>query len=131
MFSIIISTIDSFVFVSGLTIGRDLISSGSNESDSIFYTKIGIAVSALISVILATFFENAIDIWYVSGSFGASALLIPMLCCLYKRQISHPFLLILIPVLVTGSWFLFGHSSLDPLYPGILSSAACYLLLRK
>jgi len=131
MFSIIISTIDSFVFVSGLTIGRDLISAGLDKPDSIFYTKIGIVVSAIISVILATFFENAIDIWYVSGSFGASVLLIPMLCCLYKKQVNHPLLLMLVPLLVTGGWFLLGYSSLDPLYPGILSSAVCYLLLRK
>jgi SSS family solute:Na+ symporter len=131
IFSIVISTIDSFVFVSGLTIGRDLISRNSTESDSIFYTKIGIVISALISVILATFFENAIDIWYVSGSFGASALLLPMLCCLYKKKVNHPLLFMLVPLLVTGGWFLFGYSSLDPIYPGILSSAICYLLLRR
>ena len=131
MFSIIMSTIDSFVFVSGLTIGRDLISNRSNETNSIFYTKIGIIVSGLISMILATFFENAIDIWYVSGSFGASVLLLPMLCCLYKKKVNHPLLFMLIPLFVTGGWFLFGYSSLDPMYPGILSSAACYLLLRR
>ena len=130
MFSIIMSTIDSFVFVSGLTIGRDLISNKFNERDSVFYTKIGILISGLISVILATFFENAIDIWYVTGSFGVSALLIPMLCCLYRKSVHRPAALISVPLIVTGGWFLFGYPGVDPMYPGILSSAICYLVLR-
>ncbi len=131
MFSIIMSTIDSFVFVSGLTIGRDLISNKFSERDSVFYTKIGILISGVISVILATFFKNAVDIWYVTGSFGASALLIPMLCCLYKRRVGQPLLFILIPLVVTGAWFVSGNTAVDPMYPGMLSSAACYLIFRK
>jgi SSS family solute:Na+ symporter len=130
MLAIIMSTIDSFVFVSGLTIGKDLIGGKSKFYNRVLYTKIGIALSGLISVILATFFDNAIDIWYVMGSFGASALLIPMLCCLYKKKIHQPTALITLPLIVTGIWFLCGPSMIDPMYPGILSSAICYLVFR-
>ena len=79
MIAIIMSTIDSFVFVSGFTIGRDLIGKRNDDKINVSYTKIGIIVSASISTILAIFFENAVHIWYVTGSFGVSALLMPML----------------------------------------------------
>ena len=131
MFAIIMSTIDSFVFVSGLTIGRDLLSSDSKYSDSVLHTKIGIIIAGLISVFLATFFENAIDIWYVTGSFAASSLLIPMLCCFYKKKMKYPLLFIVFPLLVTGFWFLWMDSLIDPIYPGILSSGVCFLVLQE
>ena len=131
MLAIIMSTIDSFVFVSGLTIGKNLMGSQMNSSSSVLYTKIGIALSGLISVILATFFNNAVDIWYVTGSFGASALLLPMLCCLYKKNINRPAAFISIPLIVTGAWFLFGSQWIDPMYPGMLSSAMCYMVLSE
>ena len=131
MFAIVMSTIDSFIFVSGLTIGRDLLSYGKNKDKTVIHTKIGIVISALFSVVLATFFENAIDIWYVTGSFAASSLLVPMLCCFYKKEVRYPLALIVIPIAVTATWFLFGDSNLDPMYPGLLSSVVCYLLLRK
>ena len=93
--------------------------------------KIGIVISALFSVVLATFFENAIDIWYVTGSFAASSLLVPMLCCFYKKEVRHPLALIVIPIAVTATWFLWGGPNVDPMYPGLLSSVVCYLLLRR
>tara|TARA_B100001142_G_scaffold225295_1_gene223461 strand:- start:478 stop:1794 length:1317 start_codon:yes stop_codon:yes gene_type:complete len=131
MLAIIMSTIDSFVFVSGLTIGKDLVGNKAISSKSVLYTKIGIILSGLISVILATFFDNAIDIWYVTGSFGASALLVPMLCCLYRKRVRQPIFLISIPIVVTGCWFFYGYTSVDPMYPGMLSSVICYLALRR
>jgi len=131
MFAIVMSTIDSFIFVSGLTIGRDLLSYGSNKSKTVAHTKIGIVISALFSVILATFFKNAIDIWYVTGSFAASSLLIPMLCCFYKKEIQFPVALIVIPIVVTAICFLWGNPNLDPMYPGLLSSVMCFLVFRK
>ena len=87
MLAIIMSTIDSFVFVSGITIGKDLFRSKTKPQNSVLYTKVGIVLSGLISVIIATYFDNAVDIWYVTGSFGASSLLVPMLCCLYKKML--------------------------------------------
>jgi SSS family solute:Na+ symporter len=131
MLSIIMSTIDSFVFVSGLTIGKNLIANVATAGNSVLYTKIGIALSGLISVILATFFNNAVDIWYVTGSFGVSGLLIPMLCCLYRKSVYRPSVLISIPLVITGAWFLYGPPVIDPMYPGVLSSIICYLILRR
>ena len=125
------STIDSFVFVSGFTIGRDLVGKRKNDKINVNYTKIGIMLSGLISIVLAIFFENAVEIWYVTGSFGVSALLMPMLCALYDKKVNSPFAFILVPFVVTGIWFIFSPSTIDPMYPGLLSSILYYLLFRK
>ena len=131
MLAIIMSTIDSFVFVSGFTIGRDLVGKRNNDKINVSYTKIGIIVSASISIILAIFFENAVDIWYVTGSFGVSALLVPMLCALYNKGVSSPFIFILVPFTITGIWFMFTPLTIDPMYPGLISSILYFLLFRK
>ena len=107
MLAIIMSTIDSFVFVSGFTIGRDLVGKRKNDKINVNYTKIGIMLSGLISIVLAIFFESAVEIWYVTGSFGVSALLMPMLCALYDKKVNSPFAFILVPFVVTGIWFIF------------------------
>ena len=131
MLAIIMSTIDSFVFVSGFTIGRDLVGKRKNDKINVNYTKIGIMFSGLISIVLAIFFESAVEIWYVTGSFGVSALLMPMLCALYNKRVASPFIFILAPFIITGIWFIFTPSTIDPMYPGLTSSIIYYLLFRK
>ena len=132
MLSVVMSTIDSFIFLSGVTIGKDVIGQITNKYENdVPYTKVGIAVTAAISVILATFFENALDMWYVIGSFGVSTVFIPLLCIFYNQRLRYPLLLIAFPLVVTFFWFIFSPYDLDPMYPGLLSSVICLLLLRK
>ena len=132
MLSVVMSTIDSFIFLSGVTIGKDVIGQITNKYENdVHYTKIGIAITAAISVILATFFENALDMWYVIGSFGVSTVFIPLLCIFYNQRLQYPFLVIALPLVVTFFWFIFSPYDLDLMYPGLLSSVICLLLLRK
>ena len=132
MLSIVMSTIDSFIFVSGFTIGKDILSSliGQYEKN-IYYTRIGIIITATISVILATFFKNALDIWYVMGSFGVSALFIPLLCILYNKRLTNPLLMLIIPTIITLGWFIQPLYPIDSMYPGLASSFICFLIFRK
>jgi Na+/pantothenate symporter len=127
------STIDSFVFISGLTIGKDILPEliKTDRADYITHTKLGIAISAVISVILATFFENALDIWYMSGSFAVSAIFVPLLCCLYGFRVRHPLILTALPLAITALWFLWPLYPIDPMYPGLASSVICFALLRQ
>ena len=132
LLSVVMSTVDSFLFISGCTIGKDILPLilHSKSAQVIPYTKIGIIISGAISVILATFFKSALDIWYVSGSFAVSCVLIPLLCVLYRKRIRFPLSMIVIPGLVTLLWFCFGGLSVDPMYAGLASSVICFLLLR-
>ena len=132
MLSVVMSTIDSFIFVSGFTIGKDILPVFLKKYDnSVQYTKIGIVATALISVILATFFESALDIWYVVGSFGVSAIFIPLLSIFYNQKLSYPLLMLILPTIVTFGWFIFPMYGIDPMYPGLFSSFICFLIFRR
>ena len=141
--AIIMSTIDSFIFISGLTIGKDLIKVLTDKDSSISYVRIGIVISGLFSLVLASFFTYAIDIWYTVGSFAVPALLIPLLFIYFNINLKYPFLCMIIPLLITGIWFIYGYTymdsngyllypyQLDPMYPGILASLILCLACKQ
>ena len=145
LLSVIMSTIDSFIFISGYTFGVNILSEyiSSKKLDSVGLTKVGIAVSGLFSVILATFFNFAVDIWYTMGSFAVPALLIPLLATYFKIEIKNIVTVMYIPLFTTGLWFLFGYMNsagqgwvaypldIDPMYPGLLMSLILYFIFKS
>ena len=92
------------------------------KSNHISYSKIGIIITTLISVILAIFFKDAIKIWYITGSFAVSSIMIPILCCIYNKKIARPTMLISIPFCMTGIWFILGLAGEIELFQSILPS---------
>lgn len=67
----ILSTLNSFLFLSGLTFGNDIagIQGGNNDSrNTILRVRVGILVSGVISIILAFLIPSVIEIWYIVGS---------------------------------------------------------------
>ena len=67
LFSIVMSTIDSFSFISAFTIGKDLSPIFHLKQDDIsivWYTRWGLIITSLLSVMLAIYFENAVDIFF-------------------------------------------------------------------
>ena len=123
MLSIVISTLDSFMFLSGVTIGKDILMQLiSSNTSSIYYTRIGIVLSAAISIILSIYFKNALDIWYVTGSFAVSSILIPLIGIFINKKTYRPITTIALPVVTTSIWFLYAPYQIDPMYPGIAVS---------
>ncbi len=71
LFATILSTLNSFLFLSATTFGRDFVyrfRKEVNDNNLIKYTRIGIVVSALISIMLAYQFSSVVEIWYTIGS---------------------------------------------------------------
>ena len=71
MFATIISTLNSFLFLSATTIGRDFIfrvNKNSKEEKIKSYTVIGIIISGIISILIAYFIPSVVEIWYTIGS---------------------------------------------------------------
>ena len=131
LLSVVMSTIDSFIFICGFTIGKDLIKVLADKDSSIRYIQIGIVISGVFSVILASFFTHAIDIWYTVGSFVVPALLIPLLLIYFKIDLQQPFLCMIVPLIVTGIWFIYGRIHIDPMYPGLITSGILCLFNKK
>ncbi|NWJ44084.1 hypothetical protein HX837_07795, partial [Marine Group I thaumarchaeote] len=124
LFAIVMSTVDSFTFISAYTMGRDLpivLGLKLTEEKMIQLTRVGLGVTALFSIWLALYFEYAVDIWYLVGSFVVPALLIPLIAGLYKTQINKPIIQLLIPPALAICWYIHGKSNLtSDGYPGYI-----------
>jgi SSS family solute:Na+ symporter len=146
LFAIVMSTVDSFSFISALTIGKDLSSflcRSLNDKEILLYTRWGLLITAILSILLAMVFENAVDIWYMVGSFVVPALLIPLIASLYRLKLKNVVFVMIIPVIAATCWYSHGvfHPladgspgyilGLEPMYPGVLVSLMLYLLKRN
>ena len=141
-----LSTVDSFTFISAYTIGRDLptvLGLKLSDEKMIQLTRAGLAVTALFSICLALYFEYAVDIWYLVGSFVVPALLIPLIAGLYQCKIRNPIILLLLPPAIAICWHIYGIAhpmvdgypvyiwNLDPMYPGLGVSMLLISWFRK
>jgi len=146
LFAIVMSTVDSFSFISAFTIGKDLTALLNLKKDDVHilrYTRFGLVITALLSIILAMYFTYAVDIWYMVGSFVVPALLIPLISCLYQVKLKNPAWCMLLPTLISIFWYLYGIGhltldgypgyicNLDPMYPGVLTSLILFLFNRR
>ena len=139
LFAIVMSTIDSFSFISAFTIGKNLmplLMHTKDENTILYYTKWGLGITTLFSIVLAMLFEYAIDIWYAIGSFTVPALLLPLLAALNNIKINNILIVMIIPMLISIIWYLLGiinevmtiFITLDPMYPGIFTSLILFLI---
>lgn len=135
LLAIIMSTIDSFLFVSSTIFAKDFFSKIFPKKSLKTLTKWGILCSVLLSIFLASMFESIILIIYSVGTIGVALLLPPLVMVFFaKTKISEDQLLFSLGLsfLVLLIWFLHGWTHLDaynfpqyfmgiePMYPGIL-----------
>jgi len=102
-----------------------------NKGTSTYKVKIGIAISGAFSIVLASFFTYAVDIWYTVGSFAVPALLIPLILTYFKIHLKNVIICMLLPTISTYTWFIYGNQSIDPMYPGIITSIVLCLLNKR
>ena len=97
LFATIMSTLNSFLFLSGTTIGRDFIFRlfpHSEERRLKQYTITGLIISGVISVILAYLIPSVIEIWYLIGSVCIPGIILAVISAYYpKFKISTGFMI--------------------------------------
>ena len=130
--SILMSTIDSFTFISAITIGKDIRQIFNKDYKKI-HINWGIFFSIAISVLIILLFDNSriLNIWLTFGAYMASGLLIPFICIINMRKIKKPTLFILAPIVLTLIWDYFPFYDILPMYPGLLLSCILALKLTK
>lgn len=138
----IMSSLDSYLFLSGQTLGRDLLKHRYPKFSVVRLTRYGIFVSAIVGIVMVWLMPSVIEIWYTVGSILIPGLLIPVL-----GVYSHHFAVkrsgivrqLLIPSLVAFIWFLIpvfgGNSSgsymgVEPFYPGLGIAIMLFILNR-
>ncbi len=84
LFATILSTLNSFLFLSATTFSNDFVRRIKPNIDVVKYTRIGLFVSIIISITLAYLIESVIDLWYTLGSICIPGIIIVILSTYYK-----------------------------------------------
>lgn len=110
MFGAIIAATVGYTFVSGTTISRDIFAKLKGEvSEAMItnYTRIGIAISALLGVYLAVTVKSVVSLWYKVPSIIIPGLIVPVLGAYVFRNPPSPrtaAACLLIPPAVSTFW---------------------------
>ena len=136
----IMSTLDSFLFLSGQSIGRDLLHPLWPNRRANNITRAGMLFSALLGVLLTYLFPSVVELWYIIGSVVIPGLLIPVTGIYFKplrvqREWVVP--LIALSTLLSAGWFITGKIlgaapllGIEPFYPGLAASIIILLASR-
>jgi len=97
MFATIISTLNSFLFLSATTIGRDFIfriKKDSKEENIKSFTVVGIGLTGILSILIAIMIPSVVEIWYTIGSLFIPGIILPVISAYYPRLRVSPKLII-------------------------------------
>lgn len=142
MLATVMSTIDSYSFVAASTFSRDILMrlKKIDESKTVFYTRIGLVVTALLAILPLLFFESVVDIWYIFGTVGTPALLLPVFFSFvgrFRMSPSAAFVSIILSGLTALVWYLSSYINsgdywlgIKPIIPGLVVSVVIFLLNR-
>ena len=81
LFATIMSTIDSYTFLSAIGIGRDLIweLKKKKPKNANSFVKLGLIITALIAIVMAYLMPSVVQLWYSLGSLFIPPLIFPVL----------------------------------------------------
>jgi len=140
----VMSTVDSYSFLAASTYGNDVVPRFRPTGDSrvSFHTRIGLVLSTALAVLLALYFRSVVEIWYVFGSIGTPALLVPVLTSFVGRR-RLPSAAALWSVISSGLislvWYLTGYfwNQGDPwwgipaIFPGLVWSLLLFAIFSR
>ncbi len=142
LFATIMSTIDGYAFLSGITFGKDLLGKILRANEDRLVTSLsrfGLIVTFIFAVGLALWLQSVIDIWYQLGSLATPALLVPLAASFSEKWKMPPrwaLFSMLTSAAMSGVWMLMGFGGeywlgLQPIYPGLATSAGCFIFSKR
>ncbi len=141
----VMSTVDGYTFIGGVNFGRDLVwrlRRDPDESRVNRYSQVGFVVTAALAVVLALFFQSAVDLWHDVGSVGVPALLVVIASSYHPRFRMRPVAAawcIAVSGAVALAWLLSKFRpgaggayllGVEPIYAGLAASLALWVLDR-
>jgi SSS family solute:Na+ symporter len=140
----VMSTVDSYAFIAASTFGNDILRRlGLIGEDKVTrFTQLGLVITMALAIILALFFRSVVEIWYVFGSVGTPALLVPVFTAFVgKRRLPPNWALT--SVILSGGvalvWWTSQYLSpatefwlnLQPIFPGLAVSLVIFGLKSR
>jgi len=141
LLAIAMSTVDSFTFLSAQTLGRDmalLLRRSANPAKLNRYTRIGLALTAAIALLLIWLVPSVVDLWFNLGSLFLPALLLPVISGLYPRlrlKGPHTFTVMALAFAISLAGFIYNALAgsfalgMQPFIPGLLFSVGYYTIV--
>ena len=134
MIATVMSTVDSFLFVGAVTIGRDLIwRLRQGRADQTLWTRWGLVAATVLATAIALGSASVVALWYGFGSVGTVVLLPPILGAFFPRLRSSAAASavgMIASAAVTLAWLTSGWMAADgrswlgiePIYPGFATA---------
>ncbi len=145
MFATIMSTLNTLMFVSATTLGRDIVwRLKGRQGNDVGWTKAGLLIAGAISILLALAIPSVIKLWYTIGTVIIPGLLVPLVTAYFPRLTVRPrfaFAAMAAGWMVSLGWMIAGWSQqlgaseyyplgIEPMYPGLMASIAVWLCGR-
>jgi Na+/panthothenate symporter len=88
LFATILSTLNSFLFISATTIGRDFFFKlwpKSNEKNLNRYTVLGLIISSVLAIFMSYVLPSVIGLWYAIGSLFIPSIIFLVIGAYYEK----------------------------------------------
>jgi SSS family solute:Na+ symporter len=139
MLATVMSTLNTLALVSAQSLGRDFFlrmrasdaSMITTSASAVRYTRAGLVVTFLLSVLLALAFPSVITIWYTVGTICIPGLLIPLGASYFPHFAmsgGYAFYSMLSGWATSAAWFAGGQITgmsvfgIEPMFPGLVVS---------
>jgi SSS family solute:Na+ symporter len=140
----VMSTVDSYSFLAASTFGNDIMQRifKSDPKNVAAWTRWGLLISAVLAVVLAIFFRSVVEIWFVFGSIGTPALLVPVFVAFNGRRklaATYAFVSIALSGTLSLIWYMSQYLTpngaywlkLEPIFPGLVCSFVIFALFSR
>ena len=131
--SVVMSTIDSYTFLSSTTIKYDY-NTIIGQKTTINSIRSAIIIVLIISFILSNFFNNALEYWYFFGNYVIVSTLFPLICALFDIKIKYVTLIMFLSLSVTILWdilILKEITAFPSIYIGLIVNSLFFLIQKK
>lgn len=145
MLAVVMSTVDSYLFLGGITLGRDIVwrLRGGDEGAVNRHTKAALVGTSALAVVLALWFRSVVDLWHHLGSVGTPALMLPLALSFSPRL--RPGSRTAVAMIAAGggvalAWLAWPSLpwgggaypfAVEPIFPGLGVSLLIYLCRRR
>lgn len=126
----VMSTLDSYAFLSASTIGNDILKPWFKKISATVLTKIGLVITGIIGIFMAVGIPSAVDLIYKTSSIAVPGLLIPLTISFsskYKLSSRNAIIIMLTSSLIALFWTILSEINdffiiLEPMLAGILAA---------
>jgi SSS family solute:Na+ symporter len=139
LFATVMSTLDSYLFLSAATVGHDVAIEKPTPDVERRRIRLGLALSAILASIGALAFDSAITVWHHVGSVVTSSLLLPVVGVHLPMRLryspSAATTAMIASAAVALGWILAAGDSgyplgIEPMFPALGVSVAVWLVDR-